>query len=236
MRTDLLLLLIPSQSQLCSFFVPGFYIQEQLLPTHTIPAQLFDAMGLTLFFEDANNTGLSHRTGLQLAVEGITEPKDFKEFDDDGMTAIFTNLLKPPKVPALSATACAAGTLREIQAYEVSAKSKMRLKGAMLIAQFYDNIGHPLDPDNMLWSVIKQFLEQWKALMERKEADHGQSPKLTKNQAVHKWVDSFILHLSQKVGGRWTTLSKLLLPLIPFPLLVRLVICTLLRWVQLMGI
>ncbi len=130
--------------------------------------------------------GLSHRTRLQLAVEGITEPKDFKEFNNNGMTAIFTNLLKPPKVPALGAAACAAGTLQEIQAYEVSAKSKMRLKWAMLIAQFYDNVGHPLDPDNMLWPVIKRFLEQWKALMERKKANHGQPPKLTKNQAVHK--------------------------------------------------
>ena len=70
----------------------------------------------------------------------------------------------------------------------------------MLIAQFYDNVGRPLDPDNMSWPVIKRFLEQWKALMERKKADHGRPPKLTKNQAVHKWVDSFVLHLSQKVG------------------------------------
>ncbi len=72
----------------------------------------------------------------------------------------------------------------------------------MLIAQFYDNIGCPLDPDNMLWPVIKRFLEQWKALMERKKADHGQLPKMTKNQAVHKWVDLFVLHLSQKVVVR----------------------------------
>jgi hypothetical protein len=132
-------------------------------------AQLFNAAVLTLFFKDANNMGLSHRTRLQLAVEGITEPKDFKEFDDDGMTAIFTNLLKPPKVPALGAAARAAGILREIQAYEVSAKSKMRLKGAMLIAQFYDNVGQPLDPDNMSWPVIKRFLEQWKALIKKEE-------------------------------------------------------------------
>ncbi len=164
--------------------------------------QLFDAAALTLFFKAANNMGLSNRTRLQLAVEGITKPEDFKEFDNDGMLAIFTNLLKPPKVPALGAAARAAGTLREIQAYEVSAKSKMRLKGAFLIAQFYDNLGCPLDPDNMLWPVIKWFLEQWKALMERKKANHDQPPELTKNQAVHKWVDLFILHLSQKVGVR----------------------------------
>jgi hypothetical protein len=112
-------------------------------------AQLFDAAVPTLFFKDANNMGLSHPTRLQLAVEGITEPEDFKEFDDNGMTEIFTNLLKPLRVPALGAAARATGTLQEIQAYEVSVKSKMRLKGAMLIAQFYDNVGHPLDPDNM---------------------------------------------------------------------------------------
>ncbi len=76
------------------------------------------------------------------------------------MMAIFTNLLKPPKVPALRAAARAAGTLQEIQAYEVSAKSNMRLKGAILIAQFYDNVVRPLDPDNMSWPVIKRFLEQ----------------------------------------------------------------------------
>jgi hypothetical protein len=76
----------------------------------------------------------------------------------------------------------------------------MRLKGAMLIVKFYDNVGRPLDPDIMLWIVIKHFHEQWKALMERKKADHGAPPKLTKNQAVHKWVDSFILYLSQTVG------------------------------------
>jgi hypothetical protein len=96
-------------------------------------AQLIDPMALTLFFEDANNMGLSHCTRLQLAVEGITKPEDFKEFKDNGMMGIFTNLLKPPKVPTLGAAARAAGTLQEIQAYEVSAKSKMRLKGAMLM-------------------------------------------------------------------------------------------------------
>ncbi len=74
-------------------------------------AQLFNAAALTLFFEDANTMGLSHCTRLQLAVEGITKPEDFTEFDNDGMMAIFSNLLKPPKVPLLGAAACAAGTL-----------------------------------------------------------------------------------------------------------------------------
>jgi hypothetical protein len=95
-------------------------------------------------------------------------PEDFKEFNNDGMMAIFTNLLKLPKFPVRGMGALAAGTLQEIQAYEVSAKSKMRLKGARLIAKFYEDVGRPLDPDNMSWPMIMGFLEQWKPLMERK--------------------------------------------------------------------
>jgi hypothetical protein len=78
----------------------------------------------------------------------------------------------------------------------------MWLKGAMLIVKFYGDVGRPLDPDNMAWPVMKHFLEQWKALMERKKAENGTPPKISKNRAVHKWIDAFTLHLSQKVGVR----------------------------------
>jgi hypothetical protein len=115
----------------------------------------------------------------------------------------------------------------------------MRLKGAMLIAQFYDNVGCPLDPDNMLWPIIKQFLEQWKALMERKKANHGQPPKLTKNQAVHKWVDLFVLHLSQKVRVRNAPLDYIVQAIAavdPIPPALQVGDPHSLRRVQLMGI
>ena len=35
--------------------------------------------------------GLSHRTRLQLAVEGITKPEDFKEFDNDVLMEILND-------------------------------------------------------------------------------------------------------------------------------------------------
>ncbi len=56
-------------------------------PSLTMAATLFDAAALTLFFKDAKNMGLTNCTCLQLAVEGITKPDDFKEFKDNGMTA-----------------------------------------------------------------------------------------------------------------------------------------------------
>jgi hypothetical protein len=62
-------------------------------------ALLFDAAALTLFFEDVGSMGLSNCTRLQLAQEGIAVPEDFKEFDEEGLSAIISNLFKPPKVP-----------------------------------------------------------------------------------------------------------------------------------------
>ena len=104
-------------------------------------APLFDAAQLTSFFEG----------------------QDYMALTADGLEGIFLHLQKPPKVPATGAAAIAAGRLREIMAYEVLAKSKMRLKGAQKIAKFCENVGRNLNPQNMTWLVIKHFLEQWKA-------------------------------------------------------------------------
>ncbi len=128
---------------------------------------------------------------------------------NNGLDAIFTNLAKPLKVEAIHPADCQAGRLLEIMVFEVSAKSKMHLKGAMQIAKFYKNIDRTLDPDNMTWVVIKRFLEQWKALMECKKEDVSLPPKLTKSSPVHKWLESMDLYLEKKVGVRNALLSYL---------------------------
>jgi hypothetical protein len=96
---------------------------------------LFNPAALTLFFEGADAMALSHCTHLCLVIEGILVRNDFKDFDNDGLNAIFTNLAKPPKVQAICPADIQARCLLEIMAFEVSAKSKMRLKGAMKIAK-----------------------------------------------------------------------------------------------------
>jgi hypothetical protein len=92
-------------------------------------------------------------------------------------------------------------------AFEVSAKFKMCLKGAMKIAKLYKNIDRTLDPDNMIWVVIKRSLEQWKALMEHKKEDISLPPKLTNSSPVHKWLESMGLYLEKKVGAHNAPLS-----------------------------
>ena len=163
-------------------------------------APLFDAAQLTSFFEGPDFMVLSNRTHLQLAHEGITVPDDFIDFDVEGLEGIFLNLLKPPKVPAAGTVALAVGRLCKIMAYKVLAKSKMRLKGAQKLQSSMRTSGVTLTLQNMTWLVIKHFLEQWKVLMERKKEDFGLPPKHTKNYPVHKWMESMVLYLGQKVG------------------------------------
>ena len=91
-------------------------------------APLFDAAQLTSFFEGQDYMALTNRTRLQLALEGITVPDGFIDFDADGLEGIFLNLQKPPKVPATGAAAIAVGRLREIMAYEVSASPRCASK------------------------------------------------------------------------------------------------------------
>ncbi len=77
---------------------------------------------------------------------------------------VFCNLCKPAKVLCAGA-AGACSELQEVMAYELSAKSQICLTIAAQAARFYEDTGRELDPGNMLWSVIKRFDEQFKALM-----------------------------------------------------------------------
>ena len=162
----------------------------------------FTDLEIVTFFTDAANMGLTPRTATALTAEGIASPADLAEFDKNGMESIFRNLRKPAKVLRTGA-AGARGELQEVMAYELSAKSQIRLTIAAKAARFYEDTGRELDPDNMLWSVIKRFDEQFKALLARKVGDSSYiPPKLTKNFSTHKWLESFVLCLRQKVGVR----------------------------------
>ena len=54
---------------------------------------------LTLFFEDANQMGLSNRTRLHLQTEGITTPDDLVDFvTKDSWDPIVDNCKRPPQI------------------------------------------------------------------------------------------------------------------------------------------
>ena len=175
----------------------------------------FTAAQLTAFWTDNAQMALSHRTRGQMAAEGLTVPADFVDFaEKDELEALLKRLYKPAKT---THGVGAAMVLREVQAYEVPARSVVRLHGVRVIVRYYNSVGRALEADDLFWNVVKNFTEQWKALVEKKSADVGTPPKLTKDKQVYKWLESIQQHLSEKIGVCMAPLTYLTSPDVAVP-------------------
>ena len=154
--------------------------------------------------------GLSGRTRRQMATEGLVVPADFEDFSKkDDLDALFKLLLKPAKVDTGTP---AAPILTEVASYVIPAKSQIRIDGARKMVLYYILVGRTLEADDLLWPVIKNFVEQWEALMEKKKATIGDPPRLSKDKIVHKWLEQFNQHLADKIGARNAPLTYLTRP------------------------
>ena len=135
------------------------------------------AAQLTAFWTNPAQMGLSARTRTQIAAEGLVTPDDFEDFNNEAdLDGLFKLLLKPPKVMVGIGIHA---VLTEVAAYVIPAKTMIRLHGVRLIMAYYRMAGRAVEADDLLWPVVKSFVEQWKALLEKKKADFGQAPKLT---------------------------------------------------------
>jgi hypothetical protein len=92
---------------------------------------------------------------------------------------LFKLLLKPAKVVS-------GHSLKEVASYVIPSKSQIRIDGARKMVLYYILVGRTLEADDLLWLVIKNFVEQWEALMEKKKATIGKPPRLSKDKVVHK--------------------------------------------------
>ena len=63
-----------------------------------------------------------------------------------------------------------------------------------------------LEPADMQWPVIKNFVEQWKALMEKKKVDIGTPPN------VYKWLEQMGQYLATYIGIRKAPFTYLTRP------------------------
>ena len=115
---------------------------------------------------------------------GPADSEDFAEKSD--LDALFKLMLKPAKVPH-----GAAGALQEVASYAIPAKLHIRINDAHKMVLYYLLVGCTMETANLMWPVIKNFVEQWKALMEKKKADIGLPPKLLKDKLVYKWLEQF---------------------------------------------
>ena len=162
---------------------------------------------ITAWFEDDANMGLANRTRVALVAEGIEEPSDLVDFKD--LDTIYANLRKPPKIVGPAARN---GALIDQAAFVVSAKSKMRLDTALKAVKYYAETSRPLDSVSMTWATLRNFEIENSALLERKDDTEGPVPKLDKNLAVTKWLESLKIHLMSVIGKRGIPLYYVVRP------------------------
>ncbi len=62
--------------------------------------------------------------------------------------------------------------------YVFGAKSQKRLVTAAQLLQYYETVGRLKTPGNIQWTpIMKNFVEQWKALGDKKKADEPEAKK-----------------------------------------------------------
>ncbi len=127
----------------------------------------FDTTQLTAFWTSPDQMGLSACTCTQMDTEGLATPADLEDFSEKSdIDALVKLLLKPANVPD-----GAHGSLWEVESYAIPAKSQIWMDGARKMVLYYILVGRPMEAADMMWPVIKNFVEQWKALLEKKKAD-----------------------------------------------------------------
>ena len=163
---------------------------------------------LTLFFEDANQMGLSNRTRLHLQTEGIATPDDLVDFvTKDSWDPIVDNCKRPPQIPG------AGGALVNQQAFHLPAKSLMRLKVAAQVVLYYTRTGRALTSANLTWTRMSNFKVEWDSLKEQKESnDEGSLPVISQKLSVTSFFEAYDTFVGNFIGQSGCPLSWIYRP------------------------
>ena len=168
---------------------------------------------ITAFFENNDQMAIPHDTRLQLIAEGITTVDDLTDFDEASLKLLSDNLRRPGGMVPDPAPNAQAGAMVPAQPFVFGAKSQLRLKGAMYLVKFYQTVGRPLTPANIMWDpIIKTFMEHWNELKDRKDAETPSVPKITKTLVIVKWTEAFNDFLHRVVGARHIPLAYVIRP------------------------
>jgi hypothetical protein len=162
----------------------------------------------TAFFEALDQMSIPNATVMQLQNEGISNVDDLIDFDKDTLQQVADNLRRPGGRIQDPTPGAAEGATIPTPPFVFGAKSQKRLLAACNIVRYYEETGRPLTTANIQWNtVIKNFIEQWKALKDRKKGDIPEVPKITKALPIIKWTQAFADFLHRVIGVRTIPLA-----------------------------
>ena len=169
---------------------------------------VFTAQQLTAFFEAADQMAIPAATRAQLQTEGITTVDDLSEFKEADLKQISENLRRPSgRIPDPAPNA-QPGAMIPQPPFVLGAKSITRLTAAAELVRYYETVARPLTPSNMKWEpVVKNFMDHWKALTERKKEDNPDTPKITRSLPIINWTEAFFDFLHRVIGERTIPLA-----------------------------
>ena len=151
------------------------------------------------FFHADNHMAIPVATIVQLVQEGIEHPDNFQDFDKDFLADVANNLRNPEgRIPNPDPNAQEKATT-STQPFVFGAKSQKRMLEACEFVRFYETVERPITARNLLYCpVIRNFTQQWRALVDCKDVDVPKFPKVSKELPIIKYTEAFKDFLCRK--------------------------------------
>lgn len=162
------------------------------------------------FFTDPAQMALSDRTRQFFQEEGINTPEDLADYSSDAMwKQLLSNAKSPGDVPDPNNPQ----VMIPDRPYKIGSTSLARLKVAAKAVKFWEDTSRALTAAMLTWDPrLKSFRDQWTALSEMKEKDDKEMPKIGQKLHIAKWIESFEVFATTKIGVRNAPLAYVIRP------------------------
>ena len=117
----------------------------------------FDTETTKIFWTDSAYMYCNTHTVAGFKKEGINNPEDLFDLDDDDLDNLFQSMTKPVVNIVVS-------VYTEGNPMHVSTTSKKHIIVAAKATSYYTQVGHEITPSNMSWRTLANFDMLWKAL------------------------------------------------------------------------
>ena len=133
----------------------------------------FDTATTKTFWTDSAYMNCNTRTVAGFKKEGINNPEDLFDLDEDDLDNLFQSMRKPVGT-------IAASVYTEGNPMHVSTTLKKLIIFAANDTRYYTQVCREITPDNMSCQTLANFDMQWKSLKMQSKQDDPDVPKLGK--------------------------------------------------------